>query len=101
MALSFNVGDLFYSFAELETKLNDYKSVNFVEFWKQDARAILNAKKRLKKELKPELRYYEIKYCCIYTPRAVLLGYRKGDYINLVRVIVTSDDDNDFYTQYI
>ena len=73
------VGDLFYSLAELETKLNDYKLVNCVEFWKQDARTILNAKKRLEKELKPELRHYDIKYCCIYTLRAVLPGYRKGD----------------------
>ena len=66
MALSFNVGDLFYSFAKQETKLNDYKSVNCVEFWKRDARTIMAAKKRLAKELKPELRYYDIKYCCIH-----------------------------------
>ena len=65
MAISFNVGYLFYSFAELETKLNDYKSINFVEFWKRDIRTIMAANKRLKKELKPELKYYEIKYYCI------------------------------------
>ena len=66
MALSFNIGDPIYSFPELQTKLNDYKLVNYVEFWELEARTIMAAKKRLEKELKPELRCYEIKYCCIH-----------------------------------
>ena len=66
MALSCNIGDLFYSFTEVETKLNDYKSVNCVELWKGNARTIMAAKNRFEKEQKPKLRCYEIKHCCIY-----------------------------------
>ena len=63
---SFAVGDLFSTFNELEAKVKAYECENFVKFWKRDARTIEAAKKRLNKFLKPELKYYELKYCCIH-----------------------------------
>ena len=44
-----NVGDLFYSFAELQTKLNDYKSVECVEFWNEKLELLWLQRKGLKK----------------------------------------------------
>ena len=64
--VSFCVGDLFFTFQELDNKLKAYEKAHFVQFWKRDARTIEAAKKRLNKFLKPELRYYEIKLCCIH-----------------------------------
>ena len=45
--------------------MKEYESTHFVQFWKRDARTIGASKKRLDKFLKPELKYYELKYCCI------------------------------------
>ena len=49
VALSFNVGGLFYSFPELETKLNDYKLVNCVEFWNETPELLWLQRKGWKK----------------------------------------------------
>ena len=67
---SFAVGDLFSTFNELEAKVKAYERANFVKFWKRDARTIEAAKNRLNKFLKPELKYYELKYCCIHGGQA-------------------------------
>ena len=66
--VSLCVGDSFSTFQELDNKLKAYEKAHFVQFWKRDARTIEAAKKRrrLNKFLKPELRYYEIKLCCIH-----------------------------------
>ena len=64
--VTFCVGDLFSTFQELDTKVKAYEKAHFVKFWKRDARTIEAAKKRLNKILKPELKYYEIKLCCIH-----------------------------------
>lgn len=61
-----NSGDLFSTYDELETKLKTYERQHFVQFWKRDARTVEAAKKRLDRFIKPELKYYEIKYCCIH-----------------------------------
>ena len=60
-----NTGDLFFTFDELNAKLKAYERQYFVQFWKRDARTVEAAKKRLDRFIKPELKYYEIKYCCI------------------------------------
>ena len=65
--MAFNVGDSFSCFSELESKLEEYKASHYVEFW---CRTIESAAKRLNRVLKPELRYYEIKYCCVHGGQA-------------------------------
>ena len=54
-------------FDELEAKVKAYECAKFVKFWKRDAQA---TKKRVTKFLKPELKYYELKYCCIHGGQA-------------------------------
>jgi hypothetical protein len=68
--LSFAVGDFFSTFDELEAKVKAYENAQFMKFWKRDSRTIEAAKKRLNKFLKPELKYYELKYCCIHGGQA-------------------------------
>ena len=70
MAVTFSLGEAFDSFVTLDKKINEFKKANFVELWKRDARTVEAAKKRVEKHLKPELKYYEIKYCCIHGGQA-------------------------------
>ena len=74
---SFVVGDTFASFAELQAKVDEYQRVNFVQFWKREAKTIEAARKRINRYLKPELKYYELKYCCIHGGQA-FKGKSKG-----------------------
>lgn len=62
----FEVGEKFESFEAFESKLERHKNVVFAEFWKRDSRTISGARKRgVERPIKTELRYYEVKYCCI------------------------------------
>ena len=62
----FEVGEMFPSLEAFESKLKRHKNVVFAEFWKGDLRTISGARKRgVEKSIKPELKYYEVKYCCI------------------------------------
>ncbi|XP_014668459.1 PREDICTED: uncharacterized protein LOC106809772 [Priapulus caudatus] len=63
--VGFFLDQKFESFAVLQDFIKDYESHNFVQLWKRDSRTISAAKKRLTKELKESLVYYELKYCCI------------------------------------
>ena len=64
--VTFTVGELFQTYDMLERKLDEYKQKNFVELWKRDARTIEAARKRIDRPLKAELKYYEVKFCCIH-----------------------------------
>ena len=69
--VSFSVGDTFQTFEEFESKLEAYKKERFVEFWRRDSRTIAAARKRgIDRPLKEELRYHELKYCCIHGGQA-------------------------------
>ena len=70
MAVIFSLGEAVDSFASLDKKIDAYKKDNCVELWKRAARTIKAAKKRVEKYLKPELKYYELKYCCIHEGQA-------------------------------
>ena len=62
----FEVGEKFPSLEAFESKLERHKNVVFAEFWKRDSRTISGARKRgVEKSIKPELKYCEVKYCCI------------------------------------
>ena len=69
-SVSFSVGEAFDSYEALEKKLNEYKKAKFVEFWKRDSRTIEVAKKRIDRYMKPELKYYELRFCCIHGGQA-------------------------------
>ena len=63
---SFALGNLFDSFDALSARIKHFKEVNSVKLWKREARSIEAAGKRLTRYLKPELKYYELKLCCIH-----------------------------------
>ena len=69
MAGPLNVGDLFQSFEELKSKINEFCETNFVQLWMRDLRTLAAAAKRVPKKVdgvKSDLKYYDIKYCCIH-----------------------------------
>lgn len=57
-------GQFCSSFEELQQKISLYKQINFTELWIRDCRTIKAAQGRVKKELNPDLKYYE--YACVY-----------------------------------
>lgn len=65
-SVTFSVGELFQTYKLLERKLDEYKKKNYVELWKRDARTIEAARKRIDRPLKADLKYYEVKFCCIH-----------------------------------
>lgn len=66
LTVEFSVGELFDSYEKLEAKVKHYSKCKFMEFWKRDARTIAAASKRLGRQMKPDLKYYELKLCCIH-----------------------------------
>ncbi|XP_077506636.1 uncharacterized protein LOC144115891 [Amblyomma americanum] len=67
--ISFNVGDTFASFSELEEKLSRYSTQNYIQLWKRDARTIAAAKKRVGRiagNMPDALKYQSVKFCCIH-----------------------------------
>ena len=65
-SIGFRVGDVFRSSEEFESALKQYKESCFVEFWWRDSRTIEARKRGIDRPLKAELKYYELKYCCIH-----------------------------------
>lgn len=73
--ITFTVGEKFNSVEEFELKLEAYKKQAFVEFWRRDSRTIAAARKRgVDRPLKAELKYYDLKYCCVDGGRAFKPG---------------------------
>ena len=66
-SIVFRVGDVFRSLEEFKSALKQYKESCFVEFWRRDSRTIEAAHERgIDRPLKAELKYYELKCCCIH-----------------------------------
>ena len=64
--IGFKVEDSFNTFSE-EAALERFKSTTIVDFWRRDCRTIEAACRRgITRPLKVELRYHELKYCCIH-----------------------------------
>ncbi len=65
--VKFCVGDKFSTFKELESAVESYKKQHFVDLWRRDSRTIEASRKRgVDRPLKAELKYFELKYCCIH-----------------------------------
>ena len=60
------LGEKFPTLKELEVKVKKFEATNFVQLWKREARTIESAKKRVDRYMKEELKYYQLKYCCIH-----------------------------------
>ena len=63
-------GDSFTTFLELEEKVKSYEESNSVQLWKREARTVTSARKRVDRYLKSDLKYYQLKYCCIHGAKA-------------------------------
>ena len=59
------VGDKFQTFEEFETKLHEFEQKHYIQLYKRDARTVGAARKRVSRPLSSEIKYYEIRYCCI------------------------------------
>ena len=59
--VAFQVRERFVSINALEHKLDAYKQLTFTQLWKREARTISAVTGKIKRELKKELLYYEIK----------------------------------------
>ncbi len=67
-AIHFKIGDKFYSMGEFELKVEEQA---FVKLWRRDSRTISAARKRgIERPLKSDLKYYDLKYCCIHGGRS-------------------------------
>ena len=65
--VGFKVVYSFNTFNEFGAALERFKSTRFVDFWRRDCRTIEAARRRgITRPLKVELRYHELKYCCIH-----------------------------------
>jgi zinc finger SWIM domain-containing protein 3 len=64
--IKFTVGELFKSYEELESKLEQFRKRNFIEVWIRESRKIQAAVGRVKKELNPAIVYYEICFACVH-----------------------------------
>jgi hypothetical protein len=60
----FKVGKKFHSYSDVENSLKAYEEQTFAKFWKRDARLI--ASSRIPRPIRGELKYVEVKFCCIY-----------------------------------
>ena len=63
------VGQTFSTFADLESKIEEYKAGNYVDLYMRNSRTVGAAKSRTSVALKPELVYYEVKYACVHGGR--------------------------------
>ena len=66
VVVEFSVGEKFHIYKELQLKVAAYEKTNFVQLWKREARTISSAMKRIDRSMKPELEYYQLKFCCIH-----------------------------------
>ena len=64
--INLNVGDKFSTFSQLEVKIRQYELQKKVEFYKRDSRTIESARKGgIKRDIREELKFYQIRYSCI------------------------------------
>ena len=60
----------FNSFEEVQRWIDDYQRQNYVQLYISDSRTIAAAQKRLpKRQLKTELKYYQVTYACVHGGR--------------------------------
>ena len=70
MATEGVLGKKFSSYNELQQWIDTYQSENFVQLYVSDSRTIAAAQKRLpKRQLKAELKYYQLTYACVHGGR--------------------------------
>ncbi|XP_018403066.1 PREDICTED: uncharacterized protein LOC108779993 [Cyphomyrmex costatus] len=64
--VSFHLGEVFDSYEELEKKLARVSKHTFVHYWRRDSRTVSGAHMKTSRPISERLKYYSVKYACIY-----------------------------------
>jgi len=69
MVVSFEIGESFSSYSDLEDKVKAYEESRSVQLTHRDSRTLESAQKRVPKRVlgsNPNLKYYSIHYSCLF-----------------------------------
>lgn len=64
--VSFHLGEMFDSYEELEQKLEKFSKRSLVHYWRRDSRTVSGAHMKTARPISERLKYYSVKYACIY-----------------------------------
>lgn len=64
--VSFRLGEMFDSYEELEQKLDRVSKHTLVHYWRRDSRTVSGAHMKTARPISERLKYYSVKYACIY-----------------------------------
>ncbi|XP_011049643.1 PREDICTED: uncharacterized protein LOC105143206 isoform X1 [Acromyrmex echinatior] len=64
--MSFHLGEVFDSYEELEQKLDRVSKHTLVHYWRRDSRTVSGAHMKTARPISERLKYYSVKYACIY-----------------------------------
>ncbi|XP_032670523.1 uncharacterized protein LOC116843830 [Odontomachus brunneus] len=64
--VSFRLGEMFNSYEELEQKLERFSRCSLVHYWRRDSRTVSGAHMKTARPISERLKYYSVKYACIY-----------------------------------
>ena len=64
--VTFQIGERFKTFEELECKLKLYENATSTKFWMRDCRTVNAATKRTTRPLSDFIKYYQVSYSCIH-----------------------------------
>lgn len=64
--VSFRLGEMFDSYEELEQKLERCSKHSLVHYWRRDSRTVSGAHMKTARPISERLKYYSVKYACIY-----------------------------------
>ena len=80
----FHLGEMFDSYEELEQKLERFSKQSFVHYWRRDSRTVNGAHMKTARPISARLKYYSVKYACIYGGQKFLprgAGRRQSQYV--------------------
>ncbi|XP_011302304.1 uncharacterized protein [Fopius arisanus] len=63
---AFHLGEMFNSYEELEDKLEKFSKRSLVHYWRRDSRTVSGAHMKTARPISERLKYYSVKYACIY-----------------------------------
>lgn len=83
--LSFRLGEMFDSYEELEQKLDRFSKQSLVHYWRRDSRTVSGAHMKTARPISERLKYYSVKYACIYGGQKFLprgAGRRQSQFVS-------------------
>ncbi|CAG9768434.1 unnamed protein product [Ceutorhynchus assimilis] len=84
--LGFSEGERFSSFEEFNTRFKEACQANNVGFFKRSVQTIEAAKRKVNHSFRPELKYYYVRYKCVFS--RVLAG--KGQTPSMTKKVLTA-----------